>query len=175
MREEAERAEPVRHAHEDDTLLRELRAVVQRDARLSAEESAAVNQTITGSCVAGGFRRRPHVEVQAVFAHLRRPAEEAREHRVLHARRPELRGVLDARPRLHGLRRLPSQRADGRRRERDALERDDTVGGDTGHSAAGHVRFADLGARIQRQEESRERREERGCLHTGTSRGIVLA
>src|SRR5215471_18314375 len=118
-----------------------MRAVVGGNARLTADESAAVDPHHHGERVTRGFRGRPHVEIETVFADLGWRVEHSRHGRVLHARGTELRSIFHAGPRLHRLRRFPAELADRWRREWNAFERDDAVCGDTGHLSAGNVGF----------------------------------
>ena len=86
--------------------------------------------TITGSLRGGRIGGAPDVQEQAILRRHRRRGRtrgRRRSESSLHAVRPELRGLAHARPPRRRLGRPPAQVADGRRREGNALEGDDSV------------------------------------------------
>src|ERR1019366_375598 len=73
------------------------------------------------------FGRRPHVQIEAIFAHPVAAEPVVGPWRGdLHAARTELAGVAHARPVLHGLWFFPAQIADRRLRKRDSLKAADS-------------------------------------------------
>ncbi len=163
MREKTEGAQPVAHAHEHDTLLREFRAVIRRNAGHAAGEAATVDPDHYCQLFRRRFGGGPYIQVQAVFAHRVRGAEEPGEARVLHAVRAEPICLLLVGPRLHGLRSFPAQICDRRGRERNAFERHDAVCQHTGDLAArngGTLNLRDGGVRAQKGRRH-ERRDSR--------------
>ena len=68
----------------------------------------------------GTARRRPYIQVQAILGLGRRAEHHVGIQRQLHAAVAERRGLAHALPRPHRLRRLPAQRADRRRGERNS-------------------------------------------------------
>ena len=121
--EETERAEAVRRRHHDRLARGSERPAVvqrltvrQRDRGAPLHVAAAVDEEEHRQRP-GGDGRPEHVEVQAVLV-----AEKRAVIVELRARRSERRRLPRAAPRRRGFGRPPAQRADRRRRERDAAE-----------------------------------------------------
>src|SRR6202041_768734 len=68
MREKAERAESIGDGDDEDAFMREPVAPVQRHRRRAVDVAAAVYPDDDGKMLVCALRRRPDVEVEAVFA-----------------------------------------------------------------------------------------------------------
>ena len=122
VRKEPEDAQPVVDRDDDDALARERVAIVPRLAAGARLEPAAVDPHHHRQPIARRRRRGPDVQIEAVLAR-RAWKRDVAENRALHAlrvRTPSRRERLSHGAR--GPRFLPPELADGRRRERDALE-----------------------------------------------------
>jgi hypothetical protein len=117
MAEACEQAEPVVGGHDDEALFRKRRRL---DVARAPHPGPTVDVEQHRVAIVGGLRRRPHIEEQAVLAHVGRLLA-ARARRLRTARPERIRGA-DALPRNCRLRLPPAQLADGRCRERNALE-----------------------------------------------------
>ncbi len=124
--EEAEPAEPVIEADDDDAMLRQARPVVEGKSRAAAAKPAAIDPHHDRPPGAGLQAGGPHIEGQAVFALPQKCGDAVG---VLRADGPEPRRRARARPGRCGLRRAPAQIADRRGGKRDAAEHGDAVFG----------------------------------------------
>ncbi len=115
MREEAEDAQTIVQRHHDDAVTRHVHAVIERLLGRTAVIAAAMDPYHDRKRLALGLRRRPDVEVEAVFAF-----GEGDPGRRLPAGLRESRRRAHARPRHDRLRRAPAQIADRRRGIGDA-------------------------------------------------------
>src|SRR6185369_5021738 len=86
----------------------------------------------------GILSRGPHVEIQTIFAEIRRRAERVRQDWVLHAARRERISFFNSAPGLYGLRRFPPEIPHWRRGKGNALERGYGPGRDALHFAAAY-------------------------------------
>ena len=124
VREETEPAEPIVQRHQHDAALREARTVVDRHRTGTQTERTAMyphhHRTLSVE------RLSPDVQEQTTLVG---GADVARAiaARRLRTRGAVMRRVVRFRPRLHRLRRTPSQRADRRCRIGNALEREHAV------------------------------------------------
>jgi hypothetical protein len=131
VREEAERAEAVVEVDEDDSLLGEVLTVVVRAVAAAFAVGTAEDPDHHRTPLVGAIGGSPQVEVETVFAGLRRVGQvdgdvlvrQAVRLRGLDADIAERVGVADTFPPGGRLRQLPAQLADGRCSEWDALER----------------------------------------------------
>ena len=135
MGEKAEYSQPVIDRHQDDALTRQFFSVVKQHGAGAVAEASAVNPHHHRKFVGRGFRRSPHVEVEAVLAALGLPRIGAQR---LHAPRLELVHFAHAGPFRGRPRRMPAQIADRRRRVGNAAEYIDPGRGcgNTGNVAA---------------------------------------
>src|SRR6266705_2493536 len=127
MGEKSKRTETVVDCHGDDAFAREGVAVVVVARARAFGVRAAEDPYHHGTPLAGTRRSGPDVEVEAVFTRGRRVGQIDRHVQPsgafgLDAHGTEGVALADAVPPQWRLRRLPPQRTDGRRRERDAAE-----------------------------------------------------
>ena len=115
--QKAEHAETVVERYDDKPVPGQRSPVVERLGARAHDEPAAVDPHQNRPTVRCPGRRRPHVEGEAVLAHLKLLAP-----RGLRAHRTEALSASNARPTGGRSRRAPTQRAAGRRRVGDALE-----------------------------------------------------
>jgi hypothetical protein len=121
VRKEPEDAQPVIDRDNDDPLARERIAIVTRLSAGTRLEPTAVDPHHHRQPIARRRRRGPHVEIEAVLAR-RTWKRDVPENLALHAMGSEFCRVANAYPWARGPRFLPPELADGRVRERDALE-----------------------------------------------------
>src|SRR5208282_6204483 len=98
MYKKTKNSQPVVHAHNNDTMLCEMRAILPRLGSRARNESSAINPYHHRKLRAASFRRSPHVQKQAVFAGAGVAKNHVAKNVSLHAVRTELRGVAHARP-----------------------------------------------------------------------------
>ena len=123
--EEAENAEPIIHRHDDDPASCKRGAVVALLRSVAGHEPAAIDihqdrQFAAPRAVEPG--RSPDIQIETVLARRGRAEHHVGEERLLHAARPELGGVADARPAGDRLRLAPPQIACRWRCKRNAPE-----------------------------------------------------
>src|SRR5262245_58345874 len=122
MREETKHAESIVHRDEDNAFLRERFAVISRFRTGSTRKAAAIREDNHRSALGSGFGSGPDIQVKTVFARCRSCRAATPAAATLHTSRPELFGLANASPSLHGLGRSPAQRADWWLRERYSFE-----------------------------------------------------
>ncbi len=143
---EAEVAEPVIEAHQYDAIACKGTAVVLRRRAAAVDETATVDPHHDRQVLRSGLRRLPDIQIQAILC--RRDAQRCSisGKRDLHAVSPVVNGLPHALPGHDGLRRPPTIRPYGRRREWDPLKSNhalirasfDEASGDS-NSRRGHV------------------------------------
>src|SRR3954451_22225162 len=122
MREEAEAAQAVIEADQDNAVLCKALSGIDRRRTSAIYEPAAVNPDHDGQLASATFYRRPDVHVKAIFT--RRNSERcgvARK-RQLHAVGTVFTCVANSRPRVNGLWWAPAILLDRRGCERNAFE-----------------------------------------------------
>src|SRR6516162_11595521 len=108
MRHKAECTDAISQAHQDNALLRQVRAVVQGERGATDGKTSAIDPDHYRQAVFGGFSWRPDVEVEAIFARLDGVHPQLAENdRDLHARRRELVRLADSGPGDRRVRRAP--------------------------------------------------------------------
>lgn len=172
MREKAERSEAIIDRHQNDAAPRQRRAVVNRRTPAAGDISAAVNPHHDRKFLGGGFGGRPDVEIQAIFARLAElESVKAFERVWLRTRRAKLRAGAHAVPGFDRLRRLPTQLADRRRREGNALVGDHVAlfadrnagnrAGRRFHGIGGHATFGNESLRSEESAREESERDEK--------------
>src|SRR5262249_14674400 len=131
MRQESERADAVGGAYQNDALLCELSSVIQWDAGHSSDEPAAIYPDHDRELLALALCRGPDIQIQAVFAEVRRSAHHRGQCLILYAAWRKSVGLFYSVPRTDRLRRFPAKVADGWRGKGNALKR--------GHIAVYHT------------------------------------
>src|SRR5579859_7570001 len=122
MREKPENAEAIIHADHHDAFVRKVFAILAPFRRGAGLKSAAVDPYHYRQLCGRGDLRRPHIEIQTIFA---RPAVAKRhvtEDVSLHAARAKFGGLANSLPRRNGLGFFPAQRANRWRGERNSLK-----------------------------------------------------
>lgn len=134
MREKSERANPVAQVDDDNSILTgKLIAPIEGRRGGAGSEPTSINKDHHGSLSLRIYRRRPYVQIKAVFTYrLRRHGWEWRP--VLHALRFVLVGVENTAPMRHVLRRSPSEETNWRCCEGYALVDSDVAFADTAYN-----------------------------------------
>jgi hypothetical protein len=152
MREEAKDTEPVIDIHNHHAVAGEDFAVEQSFHSRSGGVAPAVDPDHDGGARRGGPLRRPHVQLQAVFAVGQLLVV------VLIAHRPKSGGIADPSPGFRRERLTPAQRADGRLCKRDVLENRHAICSQTAAKLAG----GDRDDRVRTRSICRRLRGDRG-------------
>ena len=163
VRQESELPDAVGDADQHHALLGQLLPAVVRLGGGARVESAAVDPDEHGDAVARRLRRRPDVQIQAVLARSGPLTGSSGVPHPLHGPGPESVGLPHALPFRGGLRRAPSEVADGRRGEGNApVDRQPVFESPLNHPALDPHRSRLL---LRHRGPDREHRNQKSLLH----------